>query len=145
MPRSHLGNHSKPHDLSWGEVVPKGGVEPPFRVYESLVLAVELLRLMPNISVLKNPFQRRGYSGAYGILTYFAKKYSTSSHFRDISEYMWNTLLTINSVIWAVTATYFVYSIGAAILKADGRIFLVGLGLFLLSLILQIILGGLSK
>ena len=126
MPRSHLGNHSKPHDLSWGEVVPKGGVEPPFRVYESLVLAVELLRRIC-------------------ILTYVRKKYSPSPHFHVISECMWDNLLFINSLIWVCTSVYFVYSIGAAILKWDIRIFLGGLGLFLLSLIVQIILAGLKK
>ena len=106
--------------------MPKGGVEPPFRVYESLVLAVELLRRTC-------------------ILTYFRKKYSPSPRFRVISECMWDNLLFINSLIWVCTSVYFVYSIGAAILKWDIRIFLGGLGLFLLSLIVQIILAGLKK
>jgi hypothetical protein len=106
--------------------VPKGGVEPPFRVYESLVLAVELLR-------------RRN------IIPYFAKKYSSNSFFRAISECMWNTLLAVNGVVWVFTSIYFIYSIGALILKGDGRQFLVGLGLFLLSILLEVVLAGLSK
>jgi len=58
---------------------------------------------------------------------------------------MWNTLLAINGVIWIFTSIYFIYSIGAAILKADGHQFLLGLGFFLLSIFIEIILAGLSE
>ena len=123
------------HDLSWSEVVPKGGVEPPFRVYESLVLTVELLRRIC-------------------ILTYFPRKYCSTRHFhviykRMVKHYkqprMWDTILFINSILWAIASIYFVYSVGAAILKWDVRIFLYGFGWFLFFLITEIILGGLKK
>jgi hypothetical protein len=106
--------------------VPKGGVEPPFRVYESLVLAVELLRRTC-------------------ILTYFMEKYSSRWRFHDISICMWNTLLAVNGIIWIFTSIYFIYSIGYAILRLSFHQFLLGLGLFLLSILIEIILAGLSK
>jgi hypothetical protein len=58
---------------------------------------------------------------------------------------MWNTLLAVNGVIWVFTSIYFIYSIGFAILKADLNQFLFGLGLFLLSVLFEIILAGLSE
>lgn len=58
---------------------------------------------------------------------------------------MWDNLLLINSILWACTAIYFIYSIGYAILRADAQQFFIGLGLFLLSLTIEIILGGLKK
>lgn len=58
------------------------------------------------------------------------------------NDYMWHTLLAINGVIWVGTSVFLIYSIGAGILKGEGKQLLLAIGLFLLSILLEIIFAA---
>jgi len=58
---------------------------------------------------------------------------------------MWGILLTVNSVLWALAATYFVYSIGTAILTWSGKQFLLGLVIFVFFSIAEIVIAAISE
>ena len=55
---------------------------------------------------------------------------------------MWSTLLAINGVLWVGTSVYLIYSIGAAILLGEGKQLLIAIGLFVFSILLELIIGA---
>lgn len=57
---------------------------------------------------------------------------------------MWHTLLAINGVVWVGTSVFLIYAIGAGILKGEGKQLLLAIGLFLLSILLEIIFAAKS-
>lgn len=58
---------------------------------------------------------------------------------------MWNTILQINSVLWAVSGVFLIYSIGQAILTWSGKQFLLALLLFAFLSITEIVIAALQE
>lgn len=58
---------------------------------------------------------------------------------------MWNKILGINTfVIWPATGIFFVYALGHVFFTGDWKLLAVSAGLFVLSIVTQILLGILS-
>ncbi|OGG53474.1 hypothetical protein A3H16_01855 [Candidatus Kaiserbacteria bacterium RIFCSPLOWO2_12_FULL_53_8] len=58
---------------------------------------------------------------------------------------MWGTILNINSILWALSGTYFVYSTGIAILTWSGKQFLLGLLVFVFFSLAEVALAAIAE
>jgi hypothetical protein len=58
---------------------------------------------------------------------------------------MWNKILGFNTlVLWPATGIFLTYSIGRALLYGDWALLGMGIGLFVLAVVVQVLLGTLS-
>ena len=58
---------------------------------------------------------------------------------------MWNAILQINSVLWAISGVYLVYSLGHAIITWTGKQFWLALLLFPFLSITEIVIAALQE
>ena len=58
---------------------------------------------------------------------------------------MWGTLLQVNSVLWALSGVFLIYSIGNAIFTWSGKQFLLALLLFAFLSVTEIVIAGLQE
>ncbi len=58
---------------------------------------------------------------------------------------MWGTILLVNSVLWVLAATYFVYSLGTAIIMWSWKQFLIALLVFVLLSVAEIVLAAIAE
>ena len=55
---------------------------------------------------------------------------------------MWPVLLAINGILWIGTSVFLIYAVGAGILNGEGKQLLLALGLFILSIILELVIAA---
>ena len=55
---------------------------------------------------------------------------------------MWAILLTINGILWVGTSVFLIYAVGAGILNGEGKQLLLAIGLFILSVLLELVIAA---
>ena len=58
---------------------------------------------------------------------------------------MWNTLMLINGILMSITATFLVYSIGAAILLGEWKQLFITIAVFIVLMVTQVATGTKSE
>ena len=58
---------------------------------------------------------------------------------------MWGTILQINSVLWALSGVFLVYSLGHGILTWSGKQFFLALLLFAFLGVIEVVIGALQE
>ena len=58
---------------------------------------------------------------------------------------MWNAILQINTVLWAISGVFLIYSLGHAILNWSGKQFWLALLLFAFLSITEIVIAALQE
>ncbi len=80
-----------------------------------------------------------------GILIVRIFRYSTIKIFYATLHIMWGNLLAVNSIFWALSGVYLIYSFGVAIITWSWKQFLVALLVFVFLSVAEIALAAIAE